>query len=63
MFKLKHDKTKAIFLRKLGWSHSQIAEYLQCSESWCRHELSKISPDKELMYTIAQEAYIKEVKE
>lgn len=56
MFKQKHDKRVAIFLRKLGWSHKQIAEYLQCSESWCRHELSKINPEKELMYAMAKQA-------
>ena len=58
MFKQKHDKTKAVFLRQLGWSHKQIAEYMQCSESWCRHELAKVKPEQELMYAVAKEAML-----
>ena len=58
MFTQKHDKQKAIFLRQLGWTHKQIAEYIGCHESWCRHELSKIKPEKELMYAVAKEAML-----
>lgn len=53
MFTVQHDIEKAIYLRKLGWSHKDIAEFMQCSESWCRHNLSTVKKDKELMHKSA----------
>ena len=50
MFKQKHNKEVAIFLRKLGWSHKQIAGYIGCSESWCRHNLAAVKQDDDMMH-------------
>jgi len=65
MFKVKYDKDKAIFLRKIGWEYSDIAEFLQCSESWCKLNLKGVEKDKELMHKAAVIArlYIQQVKE
>lgn len=49
MFEVKHNLKTATFLRKLGYSHKQIARHLNCSESWCRHNLAGVQEDKELM--------------
>lgn len=40
-------------LRKIGWSHADIALYLGCSEDWCRHNLSDVKKDSELMQKVA----------
>jgi hypothetical protein len=50
MFTVKHNKKVATLLRKLGWSHKQIACYIGCSESWCRHNLVSVKQDDDLMY-------------
>jgi hypothetical protein len=50
MFEVKHDKNTATFLRKLGFSHKQIAGYMKCSESWCRHNLADVKQDDDLMH-------------
>ena len=49
MFEVKHNLKTATFLRKLGYSHKQIAQHLGCSESWCRHNLAGVQEDKKLM--------------
>lgn len=41
-------------LRKLGWSHADIAKYLGCSEGWCRHNLNDTSKDFEQMKACAE---------
>lgn len=52
----KYDMKMGVYLRKLGWTHKQIAEFLGCSEIWCRQKLSGIKEDKELMMVVAEEA-------
>lgn len=65
MVKIERDMEKVIFLRKIGWSHKDIAKFMGYSETWCRHNLSKYQKDKELMHQAAviAEMYIKQVKE
>ena len=58
MAKAKYDKEKAVFLRQLGWSYTDIAEYLGCSESWCKSRLLAVEKSKELMYAVAKEAML-----
>lgn len=48
-------------LRKIGWSHADIALYLGCSEDWCRHNLSDSKKDFESMKDCA-ECYFKNKK-
>ena len=50
MFTVKHNKEVATLLRKLGWSHKQIAGYVGCSESWSRHNLAEVKQDDKMMY-------------
>lgn len=65
MAKAKYDKEQAIFLRKIGWSYTDIAEYLGCSESWCKSRLLAVQKDIELMHQAAviAQTYIKQVKD
>lgn len=65
MVKIERDMERVIFLRKLGWSHKDIAEFMGYSETWCRHNLSEYQKEKEIMYQAAviAEMYIKQVKE
>ena len=64
MAKAKYDKEQAIFLRQLGWSYTDIAEYLGCSESWCKSRLIAVEKNVELMRRVAESArhnYIREL--
>ena len=36
------DKVKAIELRMMGYSYSQISKQLDCSEAWCKKNLSDV---------------------
>lgn len=65
MAKAKYDKDQAIFLRKIGWSYTDIAEYLGCSESWCKSRLLAVEKDTELMHqsAVIAQMYLKQVKD
>lgn len=54
--KRKYDMQMGVYLRKLGWTHRCIAEFLGCSEIWCRQNLAGIEEDIELMKKVAEEA-------
>lgn len=40
-------------LRSIGWSHSDIAEYLGCSPDWCRHNVADVEKDYNKMVALA----------
>lgn len=65
MAKAKYDKEQAVFLRQLGWSYTDIAEYLGCSESWCKSRLLAVEKDTGLMHQAAviAQMYLKQVKD
>ena len=61
----KYDKEQAVFLRKIGWSYTDIAEYLGCSESWCKSRLLAVEKDTGLMHQAAviAQMHLKQVKD
>ncbi len=48
------DRDTAMLLRRAGWSYKDIAEYVGCSEIWCKRVLNNIEKDKQLMTYILE---------